>query len=518
MRKIKYNEVPKVKRSAKTKALLFLMIAVNLVPQARAGDRREKIRAAAAVIDRIFRDHAVARRLPGLAYGVVLDGELVLAGGLGYSQVEQGIAADEKTLFRAASMSKSITALAILQLRDGGLLRLDDPAALYLPEMQGVIGPSVDGPAITLRHLLTHGAGFPEDNPWGDRQLARTDAELLSLIPGISFANTPGVAYGYSNLGFAILGQIVQKVSGMDFRQYTSEKIFKPLGMDATVWEYTEAPPVQLAHGYTPAGDDVVEVPLEHHGAYGAMGGLITSVADFARYAALHLAAWPPRDDPEDGPLRRSSLREMHHPWRFYTLAADNHRTDGSPCPAVQAYAYGLRWQSDCDGRITVGHSGGLPGFGSNWTMMPEYGLAVISFDNLTYATTSGVNRAVLDTLIVLAGLSPHQPPVSAVLEQRKQELVRMLPDWREAEKAGIFAENFFLDTPLPERVKESRWLFAEAGPIIRTGALQPEDHLRGTFLLEGSKKNIRLFFTLSPEKEPRIQELRMNLVEKKDN
>ncbi|HQG45949.1 MAG TPA: serine hydrolase domain-containing protein, partial [bacterium] len=316
------------------------------------------------------------------------------------------------------------------------------------------------------------------------------------------------------NLGFALLGQIVQRVSGMAYKTYTADKIFKPLGMDATVWEYTEASPNRLARGYDAGDAGFIEVPLAHHGAYGAMGGLITSVEDFARYVALHLAAWPPRDEPETGPLCRASLREMQHPWRFYNLALDNHRPDGTACPAVQAYGYGLRWQSDCDGRVTVGHSGGLPGFGCNWTMMPDYGLAVISFDNLTYATTSGVNRAVLDTLIILAGLKPFPPADSPILAQRQKELVKLLPGWLGAGDAGIFAENFFLDRSLPEWIRLTRKLYDETGEIIEIGALQPQDRLRGSFLLRGVRKNIRVFFTLTPEREPKIQEVRMTVEE----
>jgi CubicO group peptidase (beta-lactamase class C family) len=508
--------VPAVKtRLCKISILVVLILAATLTNAhpADAG-RAEKIKAAAAAVDKLFREHAASRQVPGLAYGVVYDGQLVLSGGCGYANIEQKLPADAKSLFRIASMSKSFTALAILQLRDAGKLSLDDPASKYLPEMKNLHYPTTDAPEITIRHLLTHGAGLPEDNPWGDRQLARTDAELQRLIPDISFANAPGIAFEYSNLGFALLGQIVQRVSGMEFQEYTTEKIFKPLGMNATVWEYEKAPQEKLARGYDRSGGSFVNIPLEHHGAYGAMGGLITSIEDFARYAALHLSAWPPRDGEDDGPLKRSSLREMHHPWRFYALAADARRSDGSACAASQAYAYGLRWASDCDGIVSVGHAGGLPGFGSNWMMLPEYGIAVVSFTNLTYSTTTTINRAVLDTLITLAELRPHAPPVSEILEQRKNELVRILPDWQGAVSANIFAENFFPDNPLPGLVRRSKRLYEEAGEITRIGPMVPQNHLRGTFILEGTKKKIAVFFTLSPEKEPLIQELRMSVVE----
>lgn len=479
-------------------------------------DRSEKVKSTAAAVAGIFKQFMESRHLPGLVYGVVLDGELVYSGSFGYANLEQKTPAHAQSLFRIASMSKSVTALAILQLRDAGKLHLDEPASKYIPEMKKLRYLAKDAPEITIRDLMTHGAGFPEDNPWGDRQLADSDAELRQLIAnGVSFSNVPGVAFEYSNLGFALLGQIVQNVSGMDFQQYTATNIFKPLGMNATVWEYEKAESKNLALGYNWIDEAHVNIPLEHHGSYGAMGGLITSIEDFTKYVALHLSAWPPRSDEDSGPLKRSSLREMHHPWRLDALMANYRYPDGRECPSASAYAYGLRWVRDCEGRIYLGHSGGLPGFGSNWMMMPDYGLAVMSFDNITYGGTSTINTAVLDTIVTLAKLKPRTLPVSGILEQRKNELVKILPGWNGAESSGLFAENFFMDNRLKDLVKRTKELYGEAGKITNAGPMTPLNQLRGTFILEGEKKNILVFFTLTPEKIPLIQQVRMRAVEK---
>jgi CubicO group peptidase (beta-lactamase class C family) len=204
----------------------------------------------------------------------------------------------------------------------------------------------------------------------------------------------------------------------------------------------------------------------------------------------------------------------MHQPWRFASLLPDFRHPNGRQCPAATAYAYGLRWMNDCDGTVTLGHSGGLPGFGSNWTMMPHYGLAVMSFDNRTYGGTSAINLAVLDTIVVLAGLEPRALPTSAILETRKRQLVALLPNWEGAERSGIFAENFFLDNRLSDLVERTRQLFDEAGPIEHVAEMQPLNQLRGTFVLEGERKNIEVFFTLTPEKEPLIQQVRMRSLE----
>jgi len=491
--------------------ILGLLLASAARAQAPATftdpDRAEKVAATEATVSAMFRDYWERSHMPGFAYGVVLDGEVIYSGAFGLAQLDGQVPADTRTLFRIASMSKSFTALAILQLRDEGRLALDDPASQYVPEMAELTYLTSDAPVITIRHQLTHSAGFPEDNPWGDRQLADSDEELRAHVArGVSFSNVPGIEYEYSNLGFALLGQIVQVVSGMDFQDYMAEHVFGPLGMTSTVWEYERAPAERLALGYDWVDGDWVNIPLEHHGAYGAMGGLITSIEDFARYVALHLAAWPPRSDPDDGPLRRSSLREMHQPWRFASLS-------GSECPAAAAYAYGLRWSVDCDDRVTIGHSGGLPGFGSNWTMMPDYGLAVMSFDNRTYGGTSGVNLAVLDTIVALAGLQPRQLPVSDILEERKNQLVALLPSPKGAEKSGIFAENFFMDNRPSDVVAYARRFLEEAGEILRVGEMVALNQLRGTFVLECERRNIEVFFTLTPESVPLIQELRMRSV-----
>jgi CubicO group peptidase (beta-lactamase class C family) len=497
-------------------ALLATTLQAQEPPAFADPNRADKVTATAAVVEGMFHEYAEQQHMPGFAYGVVLDGTLLLSGGFGLANIEKGIPAGTETLFRIASMSKSFTALAVLQLRDEGELDLDDPASLYVPEMAELVYLTSDAPTITIRHLLTHSTGFPEDNPWGDRQLADSDEELRSLIAGgVSFSNVPGVEYEYSNLGFALLGQIVQVASGMEFRDYMRRHVFEPLGMRSTVWEYERASADRLALGYDWVDGSWVNIPLEHHGAFGAMGGLITSIEDFAAYAALHLSAWPPRSAPDEGPLSRASLREMHQPWRFASLVADFRHPNGRLCPAATAYTYGLRWMEDCDGTVTLGHSGGLPGFGSNWTMMPEYGLAVMSFDNRTYGGTSTINLAVLDTIVALAGLEPRELPPSEIIETRKAQLVALLPDWRGAEHAGIFAENFFLDNRLRDLVQRTRQLFDESGEIKRVSEVRPLNQLRGTFVLEGERKNIEVFFTLTPEREPLIQQVRLRSVER---
>ncbi|HRP57137.1 serine hydrolase domain-containing protein, partial [Agriterribacter sp.] len=281
-------------------------------PVFKDASRIAKIKALLPAIEKMYKDHARENRFPGMAFGIVVDDGLLYAGSAGYTNLAEKIPAGSASLFRIASMSKSFTAMAILRLRDEGRLRLDDPAGLYIPALNDIRLLTTDAPSITIRDLLTHSAGFPEDNPWGDRQLDIThDVFVAMLQKGISFSNAPGVAYEYSNMGFAMLGEIIAKVSGKPYQEYITNTILKPLGMDHTIWEYTKAAAGLLAHGYRWHENNWQEEALLHDGVYGAMGGLITSIEDFSKYMTFHLSAWPPRNDKETGPVKRSSVREM---------------------------------------------------------------------------------------------------------------------------------------------------------------------------------------------------------------
>ena len=298
-----------------------------------------------------------------------------------------------------------------------------------------------------------------------------------------------------------MLGRIISAVSGKSYQQYITDEILQPLGMTRTIWNYTDAPAGKLALGYRWLDGNWADEPLLADGSWGAMGGLITSIEDFSKYVAFQQDAWPPRNDADSGPLKRSSRREMQSPWMFSYLSA-------GACPVTSAYGYGLGWSRNCTGRVTVGHSGGLPGFGSQWRILPDYGLGVISFANLTYANMGQVNQAVIDTVLSMSQLSMRQLPVSPILAQRKAELIKLMPDLAGAEQSGIFAENFFPDKSVATRRAVLDGLYAKVGKISRVGELQPENQLRGRFLLHGERGNIDVFFTLTPETPALIQQL----------
>jgi hypothetical protein len=204
----------------------------------------------------------------------------------------------------------------------------------------------------------------------------------------------------------------------------------------------------------------------------------------------------------------------MHQPWRVSDLFAQAKNRSGAACPIVVGYGYGLGWRKDCNGLVRISHGGGLPGFGSEWRIYPDYGIGVVSFSNRTYGAPGLPNAIALDTMIQIAGLKPRKLQASQILEKRKKEIVEMLPLWNDTQ-TGIFAENFFLDESIENWRKNSQSLFAEAGDVQNVTGIIAENQLRGRFMIECSQKNIAVFFTLTPEREAKIQQLDLALNEK---
>lgn len=472
--------------------------------------RAARIQALTPEVDKLYTDLAAKEHLPGVVYGIVLDGKLVHSRALGFANLEGKIAATANTQFRIASMSKSFVAMAALKLRDQGKLRLDDPVALYLPELRKVKLPTTDSPPLTVRMLMTMTTGLPEDNPWGDRQMAIGNAAIGKLVAaGLSFSNAPGHSYEYSNLGYIMLGKVVGKVSGMRFQDYVTRHILLPLGMSSTIWEYTKAPASTLALGYQWLDGAWQREPILQDGDAAAMGGLITTTNDFAKYVAFHLDAWPARDGAETGPVKRATVREMQLPRVFAGFNVKGVGPDGvAPNARVVFYGYGLTWSRDASQLVTVGHSGGLPGFGSQFRFAPEHGVGVFAFTNLRYGPVYNPTGRLLNMLVERASLPARAPVASSILLKRQQQVAQLIQSWDEKLGQEIAAENLFLDRPRQEWIKLATGKLATIGKVRAVGPITPQNRLRGTFPLVGERGSLNVTFTLTPEQEPRVQDI----------
>ena len=485
-----------------------LLVALLALPLPKFADpaRAEKLKAAFPEVDKVIERFHTQRGTPGLVYGIVIDGKLVHVKAFGVQERESNTPVTEKTVFRIASMTKSATALAVLKLRDAGKLSLEDPVVKWIPEFASVASPTKDSEPIRVRHLLTHSAGFPEDNPWGDQQLHITDEQLTEwLRKGMPFSTAPGTAYEYSNYGFALAGRIIQNASGQPYRQYVEKEILAPLGMSASTFEPSEASTPATGYRRLPDGKYAVE-PSLRHGAFGAMGGLLVSATDLGRYVAFMLSAFPPRDDDDTGPVRRSSVREMQQMLRSSDLTVTGATSDAPLAASMGGYGYGLRITRDCRFRHIVGHGGGLPGFGSYMMWLPEHGAGLFAMANLTYASPApGLNEA-FDVLRRTGALKPRELPPSPILTSTRDAIFGLWQNWDERKASGIAAGNLFLDTPAAVRRADIDRLKARVGACRAAGEVEPVNWLRGTFRIDCERGNVRAAFTLAPTEPPTVQ------------
>src|SRR3954447_23948554 len=487
-------------------ALALALTLAAAAPRAQPGSA-SGLAAGFADVDRILATYMAQRHVPGAAWGVIVDGQVAHLSAKGLRDVEAAAPVDGDSVFRIASMTKSFTAMSILKLRDEGKLSLDDPAERYVPEMAGLTYPTTDAPKITIRHLLSHAEGFPEDNPWGDRQLADTDEQLSHMLrTGIPFSNAPGIAYEYSNLGFAILGRVVTNVSKMPYTEYVNAQILRPLGMTSTTLEPATVAANRLAHGYRWEDERWKDEPLLSNGSFGSMGGMLTSVRDLSRYVALFIAAWPPHDGPETARIKRWSLREMQHLWSPAPSSATRNAATGAIQLTSGGYGYGLRVGQNCAFKTIVSHTGGLPGFGSIMIWLPDYGVGLVAFGNLTYTGWTGAATSALEALVKKAGLQPRQPAPSPALTETRDKVSRLIAHWDDRLADSIAAENLFLDTSKDRRRAEIERLRAGGACTPGNGFDTVENALRGSWTMNCDKGKLDVSITLAPTLPPTVQ------------
>ncbi len=473
-------------------------------------DRRQKLSATFPQIEQSFRDYWEQRRVPGLALGIVMDGELVYANGFGIQKVSTTTPVTPDSVFRIASMTKSLTAMSVIKLRDEGKLRLDAPAADYVPELAALHYPTRDSVPITVQQLLTMSGGFPQDDPWADRQMAQSEAQLSEwLHGGLSFSNPPGIVFEYSNYGYAILGRIVTNVAGIPYSAYATQNILQPLGMVSSTFDVHSIPPERLAIGHRlEDGEWIEEIPLED-GSFASLGGLFTTITDFSKYMAFLLSAFPPRDDDDSGiPIRRSSAREMQQIARYSGVGSMRQTPDLPAYVSMGGYGFGLAPNIDSILGYTVSHGGGLPGYGTFYRLVPDCGVGVVAFTNLTYSPVGMRVQDALNTLHRMGALQPRTLPVAPVLLAAQESITQLYEKWDDAKAQTLATETFFMDMPLEKRRAQFEVMRAEFGACQSVADLQPENALRGRWIMHCEQGRIEIFMTLSPTVPPQVQYL----------
>lgn len=463
-------------------------------------------------IDDLFQGRIDDGVAPG-SFVAVFDREgVLLERGFG-AAVLGGPAPTADTLFRIASCTKSFTSATLLVLRDAGLLDLDAPVERWIPEFQPVVpGGGVGKP--TVRQLMTMSGGMATDDPWADRQESITVEEFTSMLrAGVRCVTVPGTAFEYSNLGYALLGQIIERVSGRSFTAAVTELILEPLGLGA-VFERGEGG--DDATGYRTGPDGFVELPFSGPGVFSAIGGLFASARTLIAWVRWLDAAWV--DDAAPGPLSAASRREMQ---QIHRVAPPRKPADGVPSPEVLGYGFGLFVEQFADHGAIVSHSGGYPGFSAHMRWNPASGVGVVAFENAGYAAVSKPASAVLALLLderaaaaAEAASAAGEETAGAVKPWRETLVAAMtttglITHWDDAIAGAIFAMNVSLDRPYAERAAliaaavESIGGFTDEPSSGRPECDSP-DHL--VWYMQGRRGRLRCEVRMTPVLPLRVQ------------
>ncbi|GLW06881.1 serine hydrolase [Microtetraspora sp. NBRC 13810] len=350
---------------------------------------------AGALLRRIAVEQAGCR-VPSLAAAIVRDGELAWFGGRG---TVDGRAPTPDTQYRIGSITKTLVATVVMRLRDEGRLDLLDPLGKHLP------GTAVG--EVSIAQLLSHTGGLTAESPgaWWERSAGTGVETLLGSLGEDAARHRPGRRYHYSNVGFALLGELVARHRGVPWEEAVRREVLEPLGMTGT----TPRPRPPHATGYAvhPWADVLLPEPEHDAGAMGPAGQLWSTPADMARWTAFV-------GGDTGGVLDPATLAEMREP-----AIVD----DGD----MWTSGYGLGLQlARSGGRRLAGHTGSMPGFLATVWADPDEGLGALFLAN----TTSGMSRTLLGDLLAIVAEREPRLPVEWVPVSADPELLALTGPW----------------------------------------------------------------------------------------
>jgi CubicO group peptidase (beta-lactamase class C family) len=352
-----------------------------------------------AELDRLIATEQRDKRLPSVAAAVVRDGETVWEAAVGAADVANAVEATADTQYRIGSITKTFTAAAIMQLRDAGKLDLED-----------TLDTHVEGAAHspTLGRLLSHTSGMQRethDDAWLNARFASVP-ELLETLDRAERVLPAGARFHYSNLAFALLGAVVERVAGMPYRDYVEQRLIGPLGLSRTTFDPVD--PAATGYLVQPYVEGVWdEAPVET-GAWIAAGQMWGTVGDLCRWASF-LAA------PDESVLAKRTVQEM----RTVLTLSDHVRWS-------QGYGLGLQLFRDGE-RILAGHGGSMPGFIASLMVSPSDKIGAVA---LTNSSEARLGRLTLQLIRETIDRFPVPPEPWRVDEPPPDEVAPLLGIW----------------------------------------------------------------------------------------
>ncbi len=311
-----------------------------------------------------------------IAAGVAVGSDVIWANGFGWADIEKRISADAETIYRTGSISKSFTAVLMMQMVEKGYFSLDDPVERYFPEINNLADKPENADPITFRHLASHTSGLnrePNLEGAASGPISQWEEKILDSIPKTSYKSLPGEKYSYSNIGFGILGLAVSRAVGKPFMDLVHEHIFGPVGMTHSFFILTDDHVHKLAMGYVKSKDGTVsaEYPAKEHAGRGYKvpnGGIYSTVGDLMRFVAVMTGA-----------SHRTIFSEKT---RREILKRQTPEEGGG-------YGLGFSIRTDEDGFVSIGHGGSVAGYNANLVFDPESKIGVVIFRNYSRGKTN---------------------------------------------------------------------------------------------------------------------------------
>lgn len=280
------------------------------------------------------------------------------------------------SISRTGSISKSVTAVLMMRLVDGGVVGLDDPVEEYLPEMELIRDARPEAPAVTFRHLASHTAGIirePELTGAASGPIGQWEDKVVSSLAATRYDSVPGARYTYSNIGFGALGLALSRAAGRPFTDLVEEQVFAPLGMTGSTFVIGDLEP-RLARGYVNRRDGTVDAgqPAEEHEGRGYKvpnGGVYSTVADLGRFMGA-LSGIP-------------GLSILSEESRLEMLRVQ------TPEDPSRGYGLGFSVQIDSAGRTIASHGGSVAGYTAHMAFDPDARIGAVLLRNYQRGATN---------------------------------------------------------------------------------------------------------------------------------
>jgi len=349
-----------------------------------------------AALDTYFEKARTDWDIPGMAIGIIKDGEIVMAKGYGLLEAEKNKKVDEHTLFAIASNTKAFISTSIGMLVEEGKLDWDDPVQKHLPFFE-LYDPWVSE-NITIRDLLCHRSGlgtFSGDVLWYRRNQSAEDAvkKAKTLEPAFAFRS----GYGYSNLMFLTAGEVIKAVSGKSWDQFVKDRILNPLGMNRTQTSVEPLSKIKnVASPHKPVKGENIPIPYVNWDNMGAAGGVVSSASDMLNWMNLQLNGGRFMDWEIFDPATQVEFWTPHNNFKVKATTHENYRNRNFS-------AYALGWSiSDFQGKRIIYHGGGYDGMYSKVSLMPEENLGIVILTNSMKGISTQLTYKIFDAFLEL--------------------------------------------------------------------------------------------------------------------